>query len=152
MPHHSQQLTLMNCPHCQKVLPEKYNATYCPFCGMGIAVEERDSGIKQPSLPPVRIRWGIFFGVLLAPAFLTLLTSLLVRGQDNQSISPLIAVFGGIAAGFACGIMLALHIGKTAAARFGFGLLFSCLFALVCVALSFFGCIAGGYQLRFGVG
>jgi hypothetical protein len=138
----------MNCPHCQKVLPEKYNATYCPFCGLGITFEEKVSVIKQPSIRPIPIRWPVFFGVLLAPPLLTLLTSFLVKGQDNQPISPGIAFFGGIAAGIACGIMLGLHVGKTAPARLGFGLLFSGIFAVVCVALSFFGCMAGGYEFR----
>lgn len=142
----------MNCPHCQKALPEKYNATYCPFCGMGITVEEKDSGITHPLLPPVRIHLGIFFGVLFAPALLTLLTSFLTKGHANESMSPTIAIFGGVLAGIACGVMLSLHIGKTAPARLGFALLFSSLFAFFCVALSFFGCVAGGYRFDFSLG
>lgn len=136
----------MNCPHCQKVLPEKYNATYCPFCGMGIAAAE-ETAIKQPLLPPIRIRWGVFFGVFLAPALATLVSSLLTRGgHANQFISPYIAFFGGAAAGISCGVMLAMYIGKTVAARLGFGLLFSCFFVVVCITLNFFGCLVGGYQ------
>ena len=139
----------MNCPHCHKVLPEKYPATYCPHCGAAIVVEESVPKAGYPSVAPVRIRWPIFFGVLLAPALVTLLASFLGRAHTNDSPSAFIAFFGGIAAGIACGIMLAFRVTKTVPNRIGFGFLFSCVFVVICVTLNFFGCMVGGYQLRF---
>ena len=139
----------MNCPHCQKTLPENYGATYCPFCGMGIPVGESPLPVNGPSLAPVRIRWLVFFAVLLAPALLTLLSSFLGRGHDNENISPIIAIVGGIGAAIACGVMLGLRIGRTVATRVGLSLLFSCVFAPMSVTLCFFGCMVGGYQLQF---
>jgi hypothetical protein len=139
----------MNCPYCQKVLPEKYSATYCPYCGEAIAIEEKVPKINNPSVATIRIRWPIFFGVLLAPALVTLLTSFLGRDQANEPMSAFIAFFGGIAAGIACGVMLAFRVGKTVSNRIGLGILFSCVFAVICITLNFFGCMAGGYQLRF---
>lgn len=139
----------MNCPHCQKVLPEKYGATYCLFCGMDLPEGESVSTIKAPLLVPVRIRWLLFFCVLVAPALLTLFLSFLGRSHTSDSLSAFVACFGGIAAGIACGIMLALRVGRTVAGRFGFGVLFSCVFVVICVTLNFFGCMAGVYQFRF---
>lgn len=138
----------MNCPHCQKVLPANYGATYCPFCGMGIPVGESPLPVNGPSLATVRIHWSVFFAVLLAPALLTSISSFLGRGYDNESLSPGIAFLGSLAAGFACGIMVAFHIGKNTATRFVLGLLFSAAFAFFCLILSFFGCMVGGYQLQ----
>lgn len=140
----------MNCPHCHQVLPEKYSATYCPHCGEGIAVEEEsEAKVSTTPVAPIKLRWPIFFGVLLAPALLTLLASFLGRSHANEPVSAFIAFVGGIAAGIACGIMLALRVGKTVSSRVGFGLLFSCVFVVICVTLDFFGCMGGGYQLRF---
>jgi hypothetical protein len=110
-----------------------------------VRAEEPISG--DPPLMPVKISWLMFFGVLLAPPLLTLLVAYVTRGQSNQPISPLIALFGGAAAGIGCGIMLALRLGKTLAARVVVGILFSVVFAVVCIMLSFGGCMIGGYEL-----
>ncbi len=139
----------MNCPHCHQVLPENYSATYCLHCGAAVTVEESVPKVSKPSVVPVRIRWPIFFGVLLGPALVTLLTSFLGSAHTNDTLSALIAFFGGIAGGIGCGLMLAFRVSKTVPNRIGFGILFSCVFAVVCVTLNFFGCMAGGYQLRF---
>ncbi len=138
----------MNCPHCNKLLPEKNSATHCPFCGT-VLPPEVPANAKSPALlAPVRIRWPIFFVVLLSPPLLTLLASFLGRGHFNEGVSPLIALFGGVAAGISCGIMLALRYGKDMRSRIALGLLFSCLIAVVCIMLSFGGCMIGGYQIQ----
>lgn len=116
---------------------------------MALPAEESVSTVSEPLVAPVKIHWFIFFSVLLAPALLTLLVSFLGRSQANEPISSLIAFFGGIAAGIACGIMLALRLGKTVSGRLGIGLLFSCIFVVICVTLNFFGCMAGGFQFGF---
>jgi hypothetical protein len=135
----------MNCPHCQKVLPENSSGKNCPHCGKSLQPEVATAS----SLAPVRIKWLIFFGVLLAPPLITMFAAFLGKGQENEQASPVIAVFGGAGCGIACGIMLALRLGRTSGARVLLGLLFSVIFAVVCITLSCFGCLAVGYQLSF---
>jgi hypothetical protein len=134
----------MNCPHCQKPLPENYSAGFCPHCGG--AIQPESPGVDTLDLPPVKIRWPIFFGVLLAPVLITALIAFL--GKPNEQVSPITGFFGGAAAGIACGIMLALRIGKTVGARIVHGIVLSVVFAVVCITLSCFGCMVGGYNLR----
>ena len=92
---------------------------------MAIVIEESVPKFNNPPVTPVRIRWPVFFGVLLAPALLTLLSSFLGRGHDNEPVSAIIAFFGGIAAGVTCGAMLAMRVARTNSGRVGFGLLFA---------------------------
>ena len=137
----------MNCPHCQKPLPEKYNATYCLHCGQ--ALELREPPINWQPLTPVKVSWFLFFGVLLAPAILTFLTAFLGKEQSNEQASPLIGFYGGAASGIACGILLAVRLGKNVLARIIFAILFSCILGVVSIAVSFAGCMAAGYKFRF---
>jgi hypothetical protein len=137
----------MNCQHCQKTLPEKYGATYCPYCGGDVQPEESD--VTEPSLAPIKISWWITFGALLAPPLLTLITAFLLHGHGNEELSAVISMMGGTAGGIAFGIILALRLGRSVGTRIGLGILFSTIFAVVCITLSCFGCLIGGYQLRF---
>lgn len=139
----------MNCPHCHNVLPEKYGATYCPFCGNGLPADEPITTTGAFPLSPVRIRWWLFFGALLAPPLLTFLTASILREQTSEEIAPLIAVLGAAAGGIACGAMLGMRFGRSVSLRVGLGFLFSCLMIAVCFTLSFGGCMVGGYKLRF---
>ena len=137
----------MNCSHCQKELPENYAASFCPHCGG--AVQQPDPVTPDtPPLVPTKINWWIFFGVLLAPPLLTLITAFLDKERSNQELSPFIAFFGGAAAGIACGIMLALRIGKNVAARVALAIVFSIVLAVLCIMLSLGGCMAGGYYFQ----
>jgi hypothetical protein len=140
----------MNCPHCQKELPDNYRARWCTFCGKDLPalgtylVEQPQSG----GLPPVKINWLIFFCALLAPPLLTMLTASTVGGR-NESVSPAIALFGGGAGGIICGVLLGLRLGKTVQARFVLGILLTFGMIIVCVMLCLAGCTIGGYQMRF---
>jgi hypothetical protein len=139
----------MNCPHCHKVLPENYAASYCPHCGGAVQMAEPafySSG--TPAVAPIKISWLIFFGVLLAPLLLTILVVLLSGPHTNEQFSPIIAFFGGAGAGIVCGVMLALRLGKSMGARVGLGVLFACIFAVLGIMLSCFGCLAAGYTLN----
>lgn len=136
----------MVCPHCQQALPENYTASYCPHCGG--AVPPPVSTYVEKRLEPVKISWFIIFGALLAPPLLTLLTALLCRGRSNEGVSPTVGLLGGGAGGIAFGIMLALRLGKTTSARVGMAIVFSVIFMVVCIMLSCFGCLVGGYQMR----
>ncbi|HWD93217.1 MAG TPA: hypothetical protein VG938_12810 [Verrucomicrobiae bacterium] len=93
------------------------------------------------------MKWGIFFAVFLAPPLLTSIVAFVGQEEPNEQLSPLVAVFGGAVGGVVCGIMLALRLGKTSGARVLLGLLFSAVFAVVCITLSCFGCLAVGYRL-----
>lgn len=136
----------MNCPHCNKPLPENYTASYCPHCGGAVRPEELVAvASSDTSLVPVRVSWLIFFGVLLAPALLTAFSVFLGKGHSNEQASPVIAFFGGAAAGIACGVMLGLRIGRNVGTRIMLSILFSGVLAVVCIMLSFFGCMAAGY-------
>jgi hypothetical protein len=104
-------------------------------------------GEKLPSR--TRIKLPTFFAVMLAPALSTLLFAYINSGQSNEGISPGVAVGGGIGAGIACGIMMALRMGKSIEAKIALSVLLSVIFVFVCVMLSFFGCMIGGYQLSF---
>jgi hypothetical protein len=139
----------MNCPHCQKELPQDYGAVDCPFCGRNPSPEiiHGASHAAKP-LAPIKFHAVAFFLTLLAPPILTMLTAWLVH-QQNESYSVAIGFFGGGAAGIACGIMLGLRLGKTLPTRIVLSLLLMAVMAVVCILLCFVGCNFGGYQMRF---
>ena len=133
------------CPYCQKELPEHYSAAECPFCGQNLPAHSTASLSANPSLPPVPVNWWIFFAILLAPAVLALLGSLL-KVEALSVASPL---FGGPIAGVICGILLARRIGRTTPTRIGLGFLFVVLLAFLSFALGFTGCMVGGFTINF---
>lgn len=139
----------MNCPHCQKPLPEKYGATYCLHCGVALPPQEPPVITSAAPLPPVKISWLLFFGALLAPPLLTFLAAFVLRDQTSEQAAPWIAIVGAAAGGVVCGIMLGLRFGNSVSWRFGLSLLLSCLMVLVCFILSFGGCMVGGYKISF---
>src|SRR5438045_9761240 len=106
----------MNCPHCQKALPENYSASFCPHCG-GEVQQPNPVTPDTPPLAPFKLNWWIFFSALLAPTLLTLLSAGLFKAQANEQVSPMIGLFGGASAGIAFGVMVSLRIGKLVAAR-----------------------------------
>jgi hypothetical protein len=128
----------MNCPHCQKELPEHY----------GKDLSTSEIGSSKPSSRTAKIYWPIFLAVLLAPTFLTMLSAILDRAV-NQSVSLFIGLVGGGAAGIACGLMLGFRLGSTGLERIFVTLLLCLIMAVVAVTLSCFGCQAGGYRLSF---
>jgi hypothetical protein len=139
-------INMMNCPHCQKPLPADWVSEWCPMCGRDLS--PTDAVPPQNKPPAVRVNWLVFFSILLAPALLSVLVVLLGARQGN--LAPWIAFFGGILAGIVCGAMLGFSLGRTRAARILLGLLLSIVMVVVCVGMSCFGCMAGGFQLHFG--
>lgn len=136
----------MNCPHCQKELPEGQPLEWCPFCGRDLAPSEADA--SQHLLPPVKTNWWAFFFALIAPVLLSIFAVLL--GANSGNTSPMIAFFGGGAAGVVCGVLLGRQLGRTVVTRFLLGVLFTLIMMVVCIGMSCFGCLASGFQLRFG--
>lgn len=150
-----QSVNSNSCPHCNKEYPANYEARYCPYCGAARPETVTPAGGPGSSstihasndVQPIKISWLIIFGALLAPPLLTALVAFLAKGHTNESLSPLIGFFGGGLGGVAFGIMLALRISRTSAARVLLGILFAVLFAIVCITLCCFGCLAS-YQLN----
>lgn len=135
----------MNCPHCQRELPEHYGGACCPVCGQNLSAQLSQTFSAAPLLPPVPVNWWIFFAVLLTPAVLALLGSL--QKIDGLAVaSPLI---GGPIAGIICGILLARRIGRTTSGRIGLGFLFVALMGFLSFVLGFTGCMVGGFTMNF---
>jgi hypothetical protein len=140
----------MNCPHCQRKLPENYGAAWCPFCR-----EDLSSKAEPPQkLPPLKFRWRLFLCILLSPALLTLLSATTMRflmpKPMNEGVSPVIALVGGAIGGVICGVMLGFQSGGNLPTRIMLSILMSAIMIVVCIVLCFFGCGIGGYQMRFG--
>jgi hypothetical protein len=147
------------CRHCQQDLPENYKGRYCPACGAvlpevlipatGIMnVPKPTPPVTEPAVKQFKINWWIFFAALLAPPLLTLIAAYLNKGQANEGVSPGIGLFGGAAGGIICGVLLALRTRKTTAAKVALAVLLSVALGIVCIMLSFFGCMVGGYVLK----
>jgi hypothetical protein len=119
----------MNCPHCQKKLPENYSAGWCPFCGRDLFPDQ------SPSIESAKINWLVFFTVLLAPAVLSLIGVALNIGTLIVS-----GTFGGsLVAGAVCSGMLDERYGYSSVVRW----LLAAVLALLSFALCFGGCLAG---------
>ena len=142
----------MNCPNCQKKLPEKYDAAYCPLCGKNLPPNPSE---QARELPTVKFNRLLFFGALLIPPVLTLLSAALMRfvvlvSSTNEGVTPMVAIVGGCIGGAICGAHLGVKAGKNIPARIGFSIVFSAMMIPVCVTLCCVGCGIGGYQMRFG--
>ena len=89
----------------------------------------------------------MFFLVLLAPMLLTIVIVLL--GASEGDTVPTVAVFGGGISGIVCGAMLGRRFGRTTGLKVVLGIVFALVFSVVCIGMSCFGCLAGGYNLEF---
>jgi hypothetical protein len=109
-----------------------------------------DSPLPETPEPPragrPRFRGWTFVAVLLAPALLTALSVLLFDKKGDTA--PVIAVFGGGLAGIVSGAMLGRHFGRTLQVRIVLSVLFALILAVVCIAMSCFGCAVSGYQFN----
>lgn len=117
----------MNCPACQKELPENHSGRWCPFCSRKL---------------PARMRQGVFFAVLLTPAVITMLVAMLApRERDDVPVG--MGLIGGATAGIICGVMLGRRLGKTGTGRLLIGIFASLFMAVVAIALCCGGCAIG---------
>ncbi|HEY5233918.1 MAG TPA: hypothetical protein VIK35_10340 [Verrucomicrobiae bacterium] len=141
----------MNCPHCQKELPENYGAAWCPFCGKNLPPEY--SKPLQES-PAVKFNWRLFLCALLFPALATLLSAATMRflmlKPMNEGVSPWVGLIGSAIGGVICGVMLGFQGSKKFPVRILLSILMSAVMIIVCIMLCLFGCGIGGYQMRFG--
>ena len=137
----------MECPNCKKELPADHTGRWCSFCGADRTPNVTWQAPSEVLLKPVKVRWPVFFTVLLLPVALTSVTAALIK-EPNQGVSVGIALFGGGGAGIACGIMLALRFAKTATSRVFMSLLLGGTLCLASVFLCFLGCTFSGYQFK----
>lgn len=70
-------------------------------------------------------------------------------GANAGDLAPTIVMIGGSAGGIICGVLLGKRFGKSVETRIVLGLVLSAIMVVVCVTMSCFGCLAGGYQLNF---
>jgi len=143
----------VNCPHCQKDLPENYSANWCPFCGKNLSTPPDDSA-KTQTPRKFRWHWKLFLCAMLSPALLTLLSAatmrfLVLSHPTSEGVSPTIALLGGAIGGVVCGVTLGLTA-RNLLNRIAISILMSAIMIVVCIMLCFFGCGIGGYQMRFG--
>lgn len=109
---------------------------------------------REGSLPPrkplalVKMRWWVFFAVLLAPPILTFLSAYSHRGFKGEPDTPAVCLVSGVVAGIVCGTMLAVRLSSSYAGRIFLGIVFSCILTVVCIFLGFGGCTVGGYSLQ----
>lgn len=134
----------MNCPSCQRPLPDGQSAA-CPSCGKPLL--NAPGAVVSPALPPAQLNWLIFFAVLFAPPLLALLAAR--GGRPAEGMAAGIALVGGGLAGIACGVLLGRRLSRTAGMRIVLGLIFAAVLSVVCVGMSCVGCLAGGFRLNF---
>jgi hypothetical protein len=131
----------MNCPHCQKPLPENYSATHCPFCGESIAAKV-DVVASSQNTPRKRFFWGWFFLVLAAPAILDfLLMSFFSNSDEALNLMALVTFGGSPIASLVSSILLVRgHTYGSRSAYVLMGFFMFILFLVVSFALCFTGC------------
>ena len=99
--------------------------------------------LETPPPERYKINWLVFFAVLLAPPVVTLLAAMI----DFEGLAVGTPFVGGAIAGIACGIMLAFRVGRTRAVRVLLSFVFTAVFAVLSFALSFAGCMTGGFNM-----
>ncbi len=102
--------------------------------------------MPNPLTSTPRFNWPVFCCVLLSPPLLTILA---VRFLSKSSDAPLyLVLLGGGIAGIISGVILGRRVGKTPAARAVFAILLALVMIVVCISMSCFGCLVGGYHLN----
>jgi hypothetical protein len=83
----------MNCPHCQKELPQNVSAKRCSFCDGNL---------------PRKFNWFFFGLVLSAPALADfILVNFISDSMDTLGTMIFISFVGSLVSGVVCGIVLA---------------------------------------------
>ena len=98
----------------------------------------------SPEATAGKMNWGIFFGVLLAPA----VVSLLAATAKVDGLAKACPFVGGSLAGIACGTILARHVGRTYVGRILLGIVFAVLLGSLSFYLGYVGCALGGYKME----
>ena len=126
------------CPNCRAKVPVQ--AVTCPVCSHSLTPPKSEGG---PSPAKSTRGWPIFFGVLLLPALLTLVTA---RSDD---VWPFFTFGLSLITALYCGFWLAGRICRTTGARLAAGVALSGGFYVLSFILCCAGCAIGGAQLDF---
>jgi hypothetical protein len=125
----------MNCPHCQKELPDGHSGDRCPACGNRLAPE---SSGGEPLAQTSPINLPLFFALLFAPSA----CSFIAVALGVLPLGVLFATLGSLVDGVICTCMLSKIIevsgGRRVALLFFMGIMISGL----CFFLSCVGCTA----------
>ena len=133
----------MNCPHCQKDLPENYGAAWCPFCGKDLSVPETN----LPAFESRWVSWPKFFIILFAPA----IGCFLALAIDIGGLAVLLGLFGSLVSGLICARMIMENVNLTGFKR---GLAHFGLAILLCGTawfLCFLGCTSSAAISNHGI-
>jgi hypothetical protein len=130
----------MNCPHCQRELPENHGAAWCPYCGKDLA----DAFVSSSgNIPKRRFPWLVFAIVMSAPAMADfILVNFISDSLDTLGTMMLISFVGSTISGIACGIILARWKGASGFRLFSQAIGFAFLMAIVSFGLCCLGCTA----------
>ena len=102
--------------------------------------------MTNPLTSTPRFNWPIFCCVLLSPPLLTIFAVRFLSKSSDASLY--VVLIGGGIAGIISGVMLGQRGGKTRAARIVGSILLALVMIVVCISMSCFGCLVGGYHLN----
>jgi uncharacterized protein YacL len=102
-----------------------------------------NSALESKSSRP--INGFLVAGLILGPALLSLVAAM----AKLESLAASIPVVGGILGGIICGVLFGGRMGKSVGVKVALGFLFAIIFFVLTLGLGFFGCMLGGYSLRF---
>lgn len=96
---------------------------------------------------PRKINWLLFLLALLAPPLLTVLAAM--GSARNSGLPVATGLLAGGLGGIISGAMLGWRVGSTTPIRVALGIVFAGVLSVVCIGMSCFGCMAGGFKMDF---
>jgi hypothetical protein len=123
----------MNCPHCQKELPENYPADHCLFCGQNLTPTV-DPEKTADALPRNSSKLWLFFWLSFIGAPVLGLLSAMAQLAGGIFLFPLL---GAIAAGFS----LSKIYNRSPGVFFMVGVAFSIGILIIYFGIVFVGCL-----------
>jgi len=127
----------MDCPHCQKELPENHGTAWCPYCGKDLSLGEN---LPKNKLGIQPLPTGLFFIFLLAPAAVSFLALLL----HVEFIAVVAGIFGSLISGIVCATLYMRSLNVTGFRQVVLYVVFIAAFCFLSFFISGLGCAAGG--------
>jgi hypothetical protein len=133
----------MNCPRCQRELPENFSADSCPNCGENIGVSAVVASLDDTAKRRISLLW--IFLILAAPAILDFMLVSFFQNSDGGEGLMVCATFAGTPLAGIIGAILLVRRqreGSDSPSILRVFLLFI-LLTVVSFALCFVGCAVG---------